>query len=76
MADSEGRGDTSLEAGDGMEARGGPVGEQVGDDLGGFASANGDEVAVAHAELDLGVGCLVGVEELELDSARGKDVLA
>ncbi len=76
MADSEGRGNTGFKASNSVEARGGPVRKQVGDDLCGLASADGDEVAVAHAELDLGVGGLVGVEELELNSARGKDVLA
>jgi len=38
--------------------------------------ADGDEVAVGHAELDLGIGCLVGIEELELDAALREDVLA
>lgn len=76
MADSEGRGNTSLKASNSVEARGGPVRKQVRDDLSGLARADGDEIAVAHAELDLGVGGLVSVEELELDSARGKDVLA
>lgn len=69
MADSEGRGNTSFKASNSVEARGGPVRKQVRDDLCSLASADGDEVTVAHAELDLGVGGLVGVEELELDSA-------
>lgn len=76
MADSEGRGNTGFKASNSVEARGGPVREQVRDDLCGLAGPDGDEVAVAHAELDLGVGGLVGVKELELDSTGGKDVLA
>jgi len=76
MFDCQGRGDSALEAGDSVEAGGGPVGEEVGDDLGGLAGANSDEVAVAHTKLDFGVGGLVGVEELEVDTARGEDVLA
>lgn len=76
MLDGQGRSNSSLETGDGMEAGGWPVGEEVGDNLGGLAGADGDEVAVAHTELDLGVGGLVCVEGLEVDAARGQDVLA
>lgn len=76
MFDSQGRGNAGLKAGNSMQAGGGPVAEQVRDDLGRLASADGDEVAVGHAELDLGIGCLVGIEELELDAALGEDVLA
>lgn len=76
MADSQGRGYSSLEACDGMQAGSGPVAEKVGDDLSGLAGADGNEVAVGHAQLDLGVGRLVGIEELEHDAAVCKNVLA
>lgn len=76
MADSQGRSNSSLEASDGMQAGGGPVAEEVRDDLCGLAGADGDEVAVGHAQLDLGVGGLVRIEELEHDAAVGEDVLA
>ena len=76
MFDSQGRGNTTLEASDCVEARGGPVGEKVGNDLGSFASADGDEVAVAHSKLDFSIRCLVGIEILKLDATRGEDMLA
>ena len=76
MVDSQGRGNASLEAGNGVQARGRPVREQVRDNLGRLAGADRNEVAVAQPQLDLGVGGFVGVEELELDAARGEDVLA
>lgn len=76
MFDGQGRGNASLKAGDGVQAGGGPVAEQVRNDFSRLASADGDEVAIRHAKLDLGVGCLVGIEEFELDAALREDVLA